>query len=63
MAGPRWGSTIPTFDFDNETYSRLAVSTLARRGRKRMLLIPPPRAQSYSRHMITGFIGRRPKTA
>jgi LacI family transcriptional regulator len=44
------------FDFDNETYARLSVRALAARGRKRLLLIAPPRGQSYARHMVAGFM-------
>lgn len=43
------------FDYDNEAYGRVAVRRLAARGRKRLLIIAPPRAHSYSRHMLTGF--------
>lgn len=43
------------FDFDNEAFGRLAVRALAQRGRKRLMLIAPPRAQMYARHMISGF--------
>lgn len=49
------GLTHPYFDFDNEEFARIAVRELARRGRRRLLLIPPPRAHSYAGHMITGF--------
>lgn len=44
----------PYFDYDNETYGRLAVDALASRGRKRIFMIAPPRAHMYARHMITG---------
>jgi LacI family transcriptional regulator len=43
------------FDFDNEAFGRLGARALAERGRKRLLLIAPPRAQMYARHMIFGF--------
>ena len=43
------------FDFDNEEFSRLGVRALRQRGRRRLLLVAPPRVQSYARHMITGF--------
>ncbi|OYU19745.1 MAG: transcriptional regulator [Rhodobacteraceae bacterium PARR1] len=43
------------FDYDNEAYGRVAVRRLAKRGRKRLLIIAPPRAHSYARHMLTGF--------
>ncbi len=49
------GLNHPYFDFDNEEFGRIAVRELVKRGRKRLLLIPPPRAHSYAGHMITGF--------
>jgi LacI family transcriptional regulator len=49
------GITHPYFDFDNEEYSRLSVRELVKRGRKRLLLIPPPKSHSYAGHMIAGF--------
>ena len=49
------GVNHPYFDFDNEAFARLGVQELARRGRKRLLLVPPPRAHSYAGHMIAGF--------
>lgn len=49
------GVDHPYFDFDNEAFARLAVRELAVRGRKRLYLLPPPRAHNYARHMIAGF--------
>lgn len=49
------GIDHPFFDFDNEAFGRIAVQALARRGKKRLLLLPPPREHSYARHMTTGF--------
>jgi LacI family transcriptional regulator len=49
------GIDHPYFDFDNEAFSRLAVRTLAERGRKRLFLVAPPRAHMYARHMTFGF--------
>ena len=46
----------PYFDFDNEAFGRLAARELAARGRKRLFLLPPPRAHSYAGHIITGFV-------
>jgi LacI family transcriptional regulator len=43
------------YDFDNEAFSRLGARSLAARGRKRLMLIPPPRAHMYARHMTVGF--------
>ncbi|MDP3962138.1 MAG: LacI family transcriptional regulator [Pseudorhodobacter sp.] len=44
------------FDFDNEAFGAAAVQALAAAGRKRLLLVPPPRSHSYTRHMTTGFV-------
>ena len=49
------GIVHPYFDFDNEAFGVLAARELAARGRKRLLMLPPPRSQCYSGHMITGF--------
>lgn len=49
------GISHPYFDFDNEEFSRIGVRELVKRGHKRLLLIPPPRAHSYAGHMILGF--------
>lgn len=49
------GIDHPYFDFDNEAYGRLGVRTFAERGRKRLLLVPPPRSHMYARHMTFGF--------
>jgi LacI family transcriptional regulator len=43
------------FDFDNEAFGRLGVRSLVGRSRKRLMLIAPPQAQMYARHMILGF--------
>ncbi|MBA3909098.1 MAG: transcriptional regulator [Rhodobacter sp.] len=49
------GIDHPYFDFDNEAFGRLGVRALAQRGRKRLLLIAPPRSHLYARHMTWGF--------
>ncbi len=49
------GIDHPYFDFDNEAFGRLGARALADRGRKRFLLVAPPRAQMYARHMTFGF--------
>jgi LacI family transcriptional regulator len=43
------------YDFDNEAFGRLGARSLAGRGRDRLMLVAPPRAHMYARHMITGF--------
>ncbi len=49
------GISHPYFDFDNETFARIAVRQLVQRKRKHLILVPPPRQQAYSGHMMTGF--------
>lgn len=43
------------FDYDNEAFGRVAVRRLAHRGRQHLMIVAPPRAHSYARHMLTGF--------
>ncbi len=49
------GLAHPYFDFDNTAFARLAVRELVARGRRRLFLLPPPKAQNYAGHMIAGF--------
>lgn len=49
------GIDHPYFDYDNEAYARHAVRLLHARGRKRLLIVAPPRAHAYARHMLQGF--------
>jgi LacI family transcriptional regulator len=42
------------FDYDNDAFAQLAVETLARRGRRHLLLIPPPINQFYSQEIVKG---------
>lgn len=49
-----WADQHPYYDYDNNAFGRLAVKQLAARGRKEILLIAPPVAHSYARHMISG---------
>lgn len=50
----QWSQSHAWFDYDNETFASLAVQELHRRGRKRLILIAPPRDQNYSIEMIRG---------
>jgi len=50
------GIEHPYFDFDNEAFARLMVRAMAARGRRQLVLVAPPRQQSYSRHMMQGFL-------
>jgi LacI family transcriptional regulator len=49
------GIEHPYFDYDNEAFARQAVRVLHARGRRRLLIVAPPRAHSYARHMLAGF--------
>jgi LacI family transcriptional regulator len=49
------GLDHPYFDYDNEAFARIAVQELAQRGRRRLMLMAPPRGHNYARHLITGF--------
>ena len=44
----------PHFDFDNVTYGTLAIEILAEKGRRNILMVAPPRDQTYSQNMIEG---------
>lgn len=50
------GIEHPYFDFDNEAFARLMVRALAERGRQNLMLVAPPRQQSYAQHMMRGFL-------
>lgn len=49
------GWTHPFHDFDNERFVYQAVEKLARRGRKRLAIIRPPRNLTYATHIAAGF--------
>lgn len=42
------------FDFDNRAFARLGIEALSAKGRRRVLLIAPPRSQTYGAEMIAG---------
>ncbi|MBQ2261287.1 MAG: substrate-binding domain-containing protein [Loktanella sp.] len=47
-------SLHPYYDFDNEAFGTMAAQRLIARGRRHILLIPPPAAHNYAQHMIAG---------
>jgi LacI family transcriptional regulator len=49
-----WSDEHPFFDFDNESFGKLAATQLCRLGRRHILMIAPPIEQSYTQHMIEG---------
>jgi LacI family transcriptional regulator len=42
------------FDYDNAAFAQLAIRTLVSRGRRQILLIPPPFTQFYSQEIVKG---------
>lgn len=42
------------YDFDNETFARLGIEELVKRGRKNILMIAPPIAHNYAQEMVRG---------
>lgn len=44
------------FDYDNESYTRKAVSILAENGRSRIGLLVPPDTMTYYSHLTSGFL-------
>ncbi len=49
-----WADKHPYYDFDNETFARLAVEQMLKRGRRHVHLLAPPQTQNYAHHMIAG---------
>lgn len=45
----------PWFDYDNDKFAYLAVRHLAARGRRRISILPPAQAFTFSRHLTEGF--------
>jgi LacI family transcriptional regulator len=50
----KWAADHSYYDYDNIAFGRIAVERLAARGRKQILLLAPPTAQSYARDIIKG---------
>lgn len=53
-----WCDGHAWFDFDNDAFGRLGVRSLAARGRRRLVLIAPPRDQTYAIAMIDGTVAQ-----
>jgi len=49
-----WCDDHPYYDYDNGVLARLAIQYFAKKNRKNVLLIAPPREQHYATHMIAG---------
>ncbi len=51
-----WASRHAYFDYDNGNLGQSAVVALARRNRRRLLMIAPPRNQTYGQLMVEGAL-------
>jgi LacI family transcriptional regulator len=49
-----WSDQHAYYDYDNKAFGRLAVEALAKRGRKKLLLIAPPLDQNYALEIVAG---------
>lgn len=49
-----WRDRHPYFDYDNSVFGQIAVTELARRHRRRLLLVSPPQTQNYALEMCDG---------
>ena len=49
-----WSSDHAFYDFDNESYGRLATNHLHQRGRKNIALLGPPIEHNYGQHLLAG---------
>ncbi|PYG27981.1 LacI family transcriptional regulator [Pelagimonas varians] len=51
----KWADQHAYYDYDNTAFIRVALRRLAKRGRKNILAILPPRNQNYSQDMVRGL--------
>ena len=49
-----WSTEHAYFDFDNSRYAQIGIEQFAARGRRHVVLVAPPKSQTYARHMIAG---------
>lgn len=49
-----WADKHAYFDFDNGAFGEIAIRKLARRGRRKVLLIAPPLDQNYAQNFVEG---------
>jgi len=58
----RWSDSHPYFDFDNAAWAALGVRMLAHAGRRHLLLVAPPLAQTYAQNILSGARAAMAKT-
>lgn len=51
-----WSDHHAFFDYDNRSFGKSAIEQLAKRGRKKILMIAPPLNQNYAIEMIEGAL-------
>jgi LacI family transcriptional regulator len=51
----KWADQHAYYDYDNTAFIGVALNRLAKRGRKNILAILPPRNQNYSQDMVRGL--------
>lgn len=51
-----WANEHAYYDYDNKAFGRIAIETLAKKGRKNILLLAPPVDQNYAQEMISGAV-------
>jgi len=49
-----WSDRHAWWDFDNDAFARIGVERMARRGRRKVLVLAPPLRQNYAQHIVTG---------
>lgn len=50
----KWRDTHPYFDFDNESFGRIAAAELIKKGCRHIALLAPPLDQNYAQDMLRG---------
>jgi LacI family transcriptional regulator len=50
-----WADQHAYYDFDNHAFGYQAMETLHARGRRNVIVVAPPWAQSYAQHLVTGL--------
>ena len=51
----KWADIHPYYDFDNHAFGYQAMEALHARGRRNVMVVAPPLAQSYSQHLVEGL--------
>ena len=52
----KWSDRHAFYDYDNETFARVAIRAVAARGRRNIYAVLPRLSQSYAQHMRRGLV-------